>query len=127
MRTESFKNAGHTGPSTLSFNAPNIFYKAHFLSVHKIPFGSVTIFSFRLAKDGKTFLEAPAEQLAIFTARELRRQRRWTFEKIADELALEGHRPRGSRWYPMTVARMIPHELTQIAPDPQGDRGIRGE
>jgi len=67
----------------------------------EVPFG------FRLAEDGKTLLEDPAEQLAILTARKLRSRRRWTFQKIADELTRQGHRPRGTRWYPMTVARMI--------------------
>jgi DNA invertase Pin-like site-specific DNA recombinase len=61
---------------------------------------------FRL--DGKTLLEDPDEQAAIHTARTLREQgKRWTFQRIADELTRQGYCPRGTMWHPMTVSRMV--------------------
>jgi DNA invertase Pin-like site-specific DNA recombinase len=63
---------------------------------------------FHLAEDGKTLLEAPDERAAIQTARTLRAQgKRWTYQRIADELTRQGYHPRGTRWHPMTVARMV--------------------
>jgi DNA invertase Pin-like site-specific DNA recombinase len=63
---------------------------------------------FHLAEDGKTLLDDPDERAAIRTARTLREQGKiWTFQRIADELMRQGYRPRGSRWHPMTIARMV--------------------
>lgn len=67
----------------------------------EVPFG------FRLGEDGRTLVEDLQEQQAILTARQLRERERWPFQRIADELARQGLRPRGARWYPMTVARMV--------------------
>lgn len=63
---------------------------------------------FHLAEDGKTLLENQDERAAIRTARTLRKRgKRWTFQRIADELTRQGYQPRGTRWHPMTVARMV--------------------
>lgn len=63
---------------------------------------------FSLAEDGKSLMENPDEQAAIHAARHLRRQGKgWTFQRIADELVRQGHCPRGVKWHPMTIARMV--------------------
>ena len=64
-------------------------------------------FGFRLGEDGRTLVEDLQEQRAILTARQLRERGKWPFQRIADELARQGLHPRGARWYPMTVARMV--------------------
>lgn len=66
----------------------------------EIPFG------FHLLPDGKSLAPDLEEQEALTLARELRAQRK-SFQRIAEELAAAGFRPRGQKWYSMTVLRML--------------------
>jgi DNA invertase Pin-like site-specific DNA recombinase len=71
--------------------------------VGSIPYG------YRLAEDGESLAEDPAEQAAIERARELRADG-LSLRRIAAALTAEGYRPRGRRWYPQTVARILETE-----------------
>lgn len=66
----------------------------------EVPYG------FRLAGDGKSLVEDPEEQAAIERARDLRALD-VSFQRIAEALAAAGFRPRGRKWYAMTVSRMV--------------------
>jgi DNA invertase Pin-like site-specific DNA recombinase len=66
----------------------------------EVPFG------FRLLQDGKSLAPDPEEQEALALARDLR-ERKASFQRIADALTAAGFKPRGRKWYPMTILRML--------------------
>lgn len=47
------------------------------------------------------------EQRAILIAKDLRNEHGWSYQQIADQLAVLGFKPRGAKWHPMTIARMV--------------------
>lgn len=74
--------------------------KARGQRVGSVPFGH------RLAADGVHLEHHPEEQATIARLHELRDEG-LTIRAIAARLDEEGHRPRGKRWHPTTVARLL--------------------
>lgn len=72
----------------------------------EVPYG------FGLAGDGKSLVPDPEEQAAIARALDLRGQK-VSLQGIADELTTAGFKPRGRKWYPMTVSRMLDPQETR--------------
>lgn len=74
----------------------------------EVPFG------FRLLDDGKSLVPDTEEQEALAFAREIRiRNGKASLQRIADELTAAGFKPRGRKWYPMTVLRMLDPQETR--------------
>lgn len=68
--------------------------------VGQVPFG------YRVAADGVTLEEEPAEQEALATIAELR-DAGMSIRAVAAELEARGVEARGKRWHPTTVARLV--------------------
>lgn len=65
----------------------------------EVPFG------YTLEEDLKTLVPDLEEKASIELAKRLREEG-LSLRKIAGRLEALGHKPRGARWYPMTIARM---------------------
>jgi DNA invertase Pin-like site-specific DNA recombinase len=64
-------------------------------------------YGFRVAEDGATLEPVAAEQAAIERARELRYGAGLSVRAVAEALTAEGFEPRGERWHPTTINRML--------------------
>jgi DNA invertase Pin-like site-specific DNA recombinase len=63
-------------------------------------------YGFALGPDGRTLVPVAGEQVIIAKARKLEAQG-LSLRGIGAALAKAGHAPRGGRWYPTTVARLL--------------------
>ncbi len=68
--------------------------------IGSVPLGSA------LADDGRTLVASPRERAAAARARDLRASGA-SLRAIGSTLASEGHKPRGSRWHPQSVSRLL--------------------
>lgn len=76
-----------------------------------LKFGSTAPLGFRF--DGDRLELEPDEQRAISRIRELCGAGR-SFRKIAAVLTVEGFRPRGRRWHPNSIRRVVRRTLTEV-------------